>query len=313
MGDLELGRYRFRWISEASGELPGFIGPALRGGLGHVLRKMVCVTRLPQCAPCLLRYRCAYPVLFEPFAPPEWSAGGRYARPPVPFVLRAPPPQPGGRTVEAGDVLEFEMGLLGQANGYLPYYLLALVELGRHGLGRARHRFRTAEVSARTPSGFVVIFRDGEGTLQANVPPQPAGRLVASASLSRPDRVTLRFASPVRLDLQGDLVYPVEFEHLVRGILERLRAVECLYGTCSLPELPPPDGVRRMEDLTRWIDLSRYSSRQRTEMRIGGAMGTVTYEGDDLRPFAPLLVLGEWIGVGKLTSMGLGQMEVIRS
>lgn len=310
---LEVGRYRFSWAALEPGVLPRFWGPALRGGLGHVLRRMVCVTRLPLCDGCLLRFRCAYPVLFQPFAPPDRAQGGRYARMPVPFVLRVPFGDRSPRLLRQGDAVAFELVLVGEANLHLPYYLLAVAELGRRGLGPQRLRFRLEEVAAWTPGGFVPVYRDGEGNLRTDVPPLALNELLVSREPVDARRLAVRFISPVRLDLEGDLVYPVEFWHLVRGLVERMRALVACYGGDALPRPEGAEGVRRAEDRTRWVDFSRYSTRQQTEMRLGGAVGTVIYEGEDLRPFWPLLAFGEWLGVGKLTSMGFGQMEVVRA
>ncbi|MCS7171990.1 MAG: CRISPR system precrRNA processing endoribonuclease RAMP protein Cas6 [Armatimonadetes bacterium] len=153
-----------------------------------------------------------------------------------------------------------------------------------------------------------------DGALRTDAPTLTLQRLREEAALPDRTRVTVRFASPVRLDLRGDLVYPVRFHHLVHALEQRFRALVACYGGA------PPDRIsleeaeqaRVVSDRTRWVDLQRYSTRQRTEMKIGGAVGTVTYEAEDLSPFARLLAFGEWLGVGKLTSMGLDRMEVVR-
>jgi hypothetical protein len=275
---------------------------------------MVCVTRLPDCGGCLLRFRCAYPVLFQPYAPEPSSEGGRYGRMPVPFVLRVPFGRSWRPQLAAGDTVEFEMVLVGQANRDLPYYVLALADLGRAGLGPTRHQLRLEEVAAWTDEAFVPVYRASDGALQSDPPTVPLDRLLASATLPDPGRLTVRFASPVRLDLRGDLVYPVRFDHLIRALEQRFRALAACYGGPSLDRVPfeQAEQARVVSDRTRWADLQRYSTRQRTQMRIGGAVGTVTYEAADFSPFAQLLAFGEWLGVGKLTSMGLGRMEVVR-
>lgn len=311
---MEVGRYRFRWVSEVDGRLPQFLGPTLRGGLGYTLRRMVCVTRLPDCASCLLRYRCAYPVLFQPFASKAASQGGRYERMPVPFILRVPFGPSWSPQRRAGDILEFELVLVGRANLDLPYYVLALMDLGKMGLGPTRHRLRLEAVDAWTAEGFVPLYRSEDAVLRADPPLLQLDQLLNSLPTAAGPLLGVRFLSPVRLDLQGDLVYPVTFGQLVRALLERLRALAACYGGLDLPEvsLEQAAQVRTATDRTRWVDLTRYSTRQRTHMQIGGAVGTVFYEGADFSPFAGLLAAGEWLGVGKLTSMGLGRMEVVR-
>ncbi|MFN3286692.1 MAG: CRISPR system precrRNA processing endoribonuclease RAMP protein Cas6, partial [bacterium] len=180
--------------------------------------------------------------------------------------------------------------------------------------GPTRHRLRLEEVAAWTPEGFVPVYRADGATLRVDVPVLPLDRLLAGASVPDARQLTVRFATPVRLDLRGDLVYPVAFHQLVRALDQRLRALVACYGGPRSEEVDLGEAERAQAvcDRTRWVDLQRYSTRQRTAMRIGGAVGTVTYEGSDFAPFRRLLVFGEWLGVGKLTSMGLGRMEVVR-
>jgi hypothetical protein len=62
-------------------------------------------------------------------------------------------------------------------------------------------------------------------------------------------------------------------------------------------------------DATRWQDWTRYSSRQSVAMDLGGFVGEARYAGD-LGPFLPLLLLGEYVHVGKNATFGLGRMRI---
>jgi hypothetical protein len=59
-----------------------------------------------------------------------------------------------------------------------------------------------------------------------------------------------------------------------------------------------------------WFDWTRYSSRQETEISMGGLVGTVELVGYDLAEFWPYLWLGQWTHVGKGTSMGMGAYSI---
>jgi CRISPR/Cas system endoribonuclease Cas6 (RAMP superfamily) len=59
-----------------------------------------------------------------------------------------------------------------------------------------------------------------------------------------------------------------------------------------------------------WYDWERYSNRQETKMKMGGFMGSITFEGD-FEPFLLFLTLGEHIHVGKGTSFGLGKYQIM--
>jgi hypothetical protein len=55
----------------------------------------------------------------------------------------------------------------------------------------------------------------------------------------------------------------------------------------------------------RWKDWTRYSSRQKQEMTLGGVMGRWLLRGE-LAPLWPWLYLGQWLHLGKNATMGMG-------
>jgi CRISPR/Cas system endoribonuclease Cas6 (RAMP superfamily) len=59
-----------------------------------------------------------------------------------------------------------------------------------------------------------------------------------------------------------------------------------------------------------WFDWTRYSSRQETEINMGGLVGTVELCMNDLEDYWPYLWLGQWTHVGKGTSMGMGAYTI---
>ena len=60
----------------------------------------------------------------------------------------------------------------------------------------------------------------------------------------------------------------------------------------------------------KWFDWTRYSSRQHTEMNMGGLIGSVQLDMQDLDDFWPYLWLGQWTHAGKGTSMGMGAYTI---
>lgn len=57
-------------------------------------------------------------------------------------------------------------------------------------------------------------------------------------------------------------------------------------------------------------DWTRYSNRQQQAMTLGGAVGGWRLAGD-LRPFWPLLNLGQWLHVGGKATFGLGRYTLL--
>jgi hypothetical protein len=60
----------------------------------------------------------------------------------------------------------------------------------------------------------------------------------------------------------------------------------------------------------RWLDWTRYSTRQDTLMQMGGLVGDLHLSGLGLPALWPLFGLGAWVQLGKGTSLGLGRYEL---
>ena len=122
---MEFVRLRMEATVTQGGELPRFLGSTLRGALMMTFRKMVCVTHLPECAPCLLRLQCPYPRFFEPTAPPDHPFVTRLREMPRPFVLEVPPPADAPINFRQGDPFVFRIVLWHDAVTVLPYLCVA--------------------------------------------------------------------------------------------------------------------------------------------------------------------------------------------
>jgi hypothetical protein len=70
------------------------------------------------------------------------------------------------------------------------------------------------------------------------------------------------------------------------------------------------EGVATRAADLRWVDWERYSACQDGRMKLGGFVGTATFEGE-LDVFMPLLRLGEVVHVGKGTAFGLGKYRLM--
>ncbi len=136
-------RLRFTLIAQKEAFLPAFKGSLLCGAFGHALRRTVCVMGPQQpCPTCMLRKQCAYPRIFETLIEPEDK---------VPRFLRGPPtgPQPyvfepfdEQRLYRAGESLQFDFILLGQAIELHPFATFAVSQMAEQGLGFKRMPFR---------------------------------------------------------------------------------------------------------------------------------------------------------------------------
>ncbi|EIC21523.1 Uncharacterized conserved protein (DUF2276) [Thiorhodovibrio frisius] len=313
---LQLRRLRFHCQSLDALRLPYFSGSAWRGLLGHSLRRSVCVTRAPHCDGCLLRGQCVYSRFFEtPPLSPEMSL--RYNALPHPFVLEPPPA--GARDHAPGDPLSLGITLIGPRQDIPAYLIHAMQRAGERGLGRTDGRFQLLEVTQeRTPGSgdWQCIFNAANGQLiplETSPPPAPP---------PRPEPLEFELLTPLRIKRGGQYVsqHQLDSRALLGSLIARIALLQELYpdpseGTkLSLPDMDhlkqAVDQVRIEHHELEWVDWTRWSSRQATHMQLGGLLGSLRLTGQGLDQLWPLIVLGQWVHLGKQSSFGLGCYRV---
>ena len=131
-----------------------------------------------------------------------------------------------------------------------------------------------------------------------------------------PSILHLNFLTPTRLKFEGRLSPKLEFHILIRNLLRRISLLSYFHCENELDLdfkaiIQKAEEVRVEKSNLTWFDWERYSNRQDTTMKMGGFIGSITFEGN-FEPFMPFLSLGEYIHVGKGTSFGLGKYKVIR-
>ena len=315
---LPLARYRFRFRATGAMRLPNYSGSAWRGAFGHSLKKLVCVTREPQCEPCLLYRSCIYPYIFE--TPPDPSIGKlrKYNAVPHPFVL-CPGDTMRGELAEDTEH-DLDVTLFGNGNRHLPYIIHALDRTAQRGIGKQRGILELIEVRQRVQAEWLSIYQPG-----GNLQPQPA------ACISLPDCPTsfkIRLLTPLRIKVGEHLVTPdsFTFKALFSTLLRRTSLLTAFHTDTPLETdfvalTRTAQAIPISHCELRWHDWIRYSSRQDSLMRLGGLLGTVAFEtragprfdSNELTPFWPYIWLGQWTHAGKSTSMGLGKYEIIRT
>ncbi len=300
---------RFRFVFRALDPLrmPPYSGSAWRGLLGHGLRRSVCVTRQPDCTGCLLAGSCLYSTFFE--SPGRYSGvPERGAAVPHPFVLSIAPDEP--REYAPGETLTLGINLIGDASKPLPYLVHALEQAGRRGIGKGNGRFELLGVQAEPDlgrGGWLPVYSPEQGHM--NRPPAVSRQWGAP-----PAGVELTFTTPLRIKRHGKLVGPGEFalDHLLQQLSRRFDLLSRLYADHGRPAFSPTAGtsIRLTRSRLSWHDWTRYSSRQGDLMHMGGLIGGLVLEGQGLQELWPWLWLGQWLHLGKATSMGLGRYRL---
>lgn len=138
--NLKIARFKFEISPKEKLFLPEYKGSTFRGGFGHAFKKVVCIKQDKICESCLLKEKCVYSYVFETPPPADTKIMKKYPHAPHPFIIE--PPLEKRLEYNKGERLAFGLTLVGKSIDYLPYFIYALDELGRIGLGKANSEFR---------------------------------------------------------------------------------------------------------------------------------------------------------------------------
>jgi hypothetical protein len=287
---FEFYRFRFHFRALDPVHFPlGKCANVVRGAFGTVLRDAV--------PPAV------YVRLFEPGAALGGAPSGLVDWP-RPFVFRVA--HLDGLIVAAGDSFYLDAHVFDLHEPALVHFRAALSRLAEKGLGPGRGR---AELE-RTEQ------LDIEGGAHAVWETATAPIVVSLDADSAPaERVTMRFQTPTELKSAGGLAERPEFPILFSRLRDRVSTLRSLYGAgaleidfkglgerAALVQMPRCDLV--------WGQVKRKSGRTGQVHPIGGFTGEAEYTGP-LAEFLPWLRAARWVGVGRQTVWGKGDVRVV--
>jgi hypothetical protein len=311
---LSCARYRVVFEALEPLDLPGYLGSTLRGAFGHAFRAVACPSRIDE--PCPIPAQCPYHLIFETSPPPGSEALRTHDDIPRPFVIApADLQQAGGdgqvrRVFQQGDEVSFELILIGRAQEFFPYFVVALREVNQMGRGRQPVELRTIDALGPGADQSRVVYTASENLVRGSAEsislgvgePQPSGPL------------TIEFLTQTRLKHEGRFVRTPEFQILFRRLLGRLSSLSRFH--CGAPIevdfrglIDAAASIRLTQDDTKWTRWQRYSSRQDRRMEWEGIVGRATYEGD-FASFWKYLRFGQFVHVGHGATFGLGRYRV---
>ena len=314
---LSCARYRVTFQALEALDLPGYLGSALRGAFGHAFRAVACPSRIDE--PCPIPSQCPYHLIFETSPSPDSEALRTHEEIPRPFVIApADSEQPGKggqarRAFQRGDELSFELVLIGRAQEFFPYFVVALREVNRIGRGRRAVELWRIDAIGEPGDDSRSVYTASENLVRG---------LAESISIENCSGavpgglLTIDFVTQTRLKHEGRFVRTPEFQILFRRLLGRLSSLSRFH--CGAPLkvdfrelIDRAASIRLIQDDTRWTRWQRYSSRQDRRMEWEGIVGRATYEGD-LAPFWKFLCFGRFVHVGHGATFGLGMYVISR-
>jgi hypothetical protein len=217
---------------------------------------------------------------------------------------------------------EFGLTLFGNTLQFLPYFVLAVLEMGQLGVGVGRGRFVLKSIHAEHPlTGDWEVLKEGENLVR---PPadmvthaviMQAAEAFAARLGAEQSRIRMDYLTPLRLILGEQLFKSPDFSVIFAHILKRLDDLAIQHAGGS----PRPtedcqrlwdlaDRVRLVESQTQWVEVSSGSSRSGKPTWISGLVGSAWYIAptEVWRELLPWLLWGEIAQVGKDTAKGNG-------
>ena len=285
---FEFFRFRFHFRAVDAVHFPaGKSGNVIRGALGLILRD----TASPS----------AYARLFEPGSQLGKAPSG-FGDWPRPFILRADDLD--GRTVPEGGRFCFDVHIFDLRPPVLAYFHEAFAQFGGQGIGPGHGRV-TLELTEQ------MDLDDGVGPVAG----APALVLDLEPAPVPVQRVRVGFLSPTELKSGGTVAQRPEFAILFARLRDRIGTLRALYGAGPL-EIDfrgigeRAESVRMTRCDVRWEKGERKSGRTGQVHPLGGFTGAAEYEGE-LAEFLPWLQAARWVGVGRQTVWGKGDVRVV--
>lgn len=317
---LTFTRLRFECVTETPLRLGGWrAGSNLRGALVDVMRRATCAYSVPS----VPGQKVSIDAEHIAHCPVCWLVAA-HEKPGVErrgYILTPPVETPS--VLMPGERFAFHLTLFGEARRFLPYFVLAVPEMGLGGVGAGRGRFRLRRVVAEFPGGREEeVLPEGEQVLR--LPEQPATHadvLSQAGQFSRRWRdggvasLGLEFLTPLRLIWNEELVKAPDFSIFFNRLLERVDELAMQFSGGEHRPLEERTRlqnlareVRMIENHTRWVEVSSGSSRTGSKTWISGLVGSARYAApvSVWEELLPWLLWGEVVQVGKDTVKGNG-------
>lgn len=241
------------------------------------------------------------------------------------FALQPPLHTPARLPV--GSDFSFAITLLGEGREYLPYFVLAVREIGEVGVGKGRGRFQVLGVFAEhADRSSASVWQSRQGVLQPSQRLMTHDEIATSAveriqaHLNGSGRLNLAFLTPLRVINEDRLLKTPRFEAFFDALLKRLDELADIYAGGY--RRPYDERVRLrhlarqvelVENQTEWVELSSSSSRTGRETWISGLVGRAVYQAPAAvwNELLAWLAWAEMVQVGKDTVKGNGVVRIL--
>jgi len=253
-----------------------FIGSMLRGAFGYALKKVTCINPSYRCENCFAQESCLYYSFYE-----KANSFHKYRF-----------------DIELGSgKFDFGLYLFNEATDSLPYILSALhMMLTQIGLTKENYKFNNLTIKVNNQEVF-----DGKEFKNLNIEPK-----IFQIDSFCPN-IKIKLLTPLRIKKNNQFLRDdIDIEDILRSIYQKEQEFKTGERAFKLDYTPE---YKTSLKLLEYKPLLRKSNRQGKQMNMDGIIGEIAIIDIDRQSYE-LLKLGEIIGVGKQTVMGLGRIEV---
>jgi hypothetical protein len=293
--------------------LQDYAGSMLRGAFGHAFRQLSCMTKARDCQGCDMTALCPFAQVFSPGEIPRQHAAFQTLNQlPVNFIIE--PPR-GARHCCKGELLIFDMVLMGDALKYLSIIIMAWRRAFLKGLGREAGKGELVRVEWLDEQGQSTTIYTADNPVI-----NPHGQTLDLPALAANPNPCLQLQTPLRIEIKKQ---PLGARSLtetdfLNSLIRRISLLAPSLYTADAPgdesgewarELRRQAQAVRGEKRLSWREWTRYSGRQKQAIKLGGVLGEwQLYEvSADLQR---CLQLGTWLHAGKETVFGLGKYQM---
>lgn len=235
---------------------------------------------------------------------------------PRPFVFDPPV----SRRHSAGSATDFKFTLIGRGIEYMPYFLLALRNLGESGMSRGyRLGYGKFRIEAVDSIGYGTRNNIFSGDTVFNRAISLCYLEMLKGSEQHRGDLKLRFLTPTQIKEGDRFTAAPAFRGLLSRLLFRANALAEFYGSGMLYDndkvlslLGECRAISMVAANTHEIRAERYFHKQNIKrQRLPPFFkGEITYNGEFSREIMALLELGRLIHVGKMATFGNGLYEI---
>ncbi len=282
----------------------------------EIFHRYSCKMQRDECGDCLLKFNCAYALMFENLA--STSQGfQRYGSVPAPFVWQ--PPLEKKTEYIKGEKIIFNLVLLGKGVEFAELLIRVFQEFVEKWLAAGKGSLTLKNVMAENyfSGEQQQIFEKGEENIaktnlfiEGNQIENWAKENSASKSFS------LLFLTPALITDQDEYLQEPRFYLILRELLKRVQMI--YYFHHNFLELELEISYHEVLERAKKVQLIKNQATftsgdnvsKNTADTMPGLLGRVDYAGDNKASYLPFLKLGEFIHLGDKAAFGYGRYRL---